>query len=220
MSKSQNSAQLFVAIRNRDLESVKCCIQNGVNINAKDNFGWSPLHEAVWKGSLEIVKILLQNGANINSKTNYHHHLINDLTPLDIARSRGHGNIVEYLKKAREKTEEEARKKSEKEANNSSSSNDVLTQDYYSILGIKKDASMTEELKCEMKKAYQKLALEYHPDKNKEIQELERQLIQVRLDTEEKFKRIKTAFEVLSDPQKKRVYDQSGEDGLKKKNFN
>ena len=71
------------------------------------------------------------------------------------------------------------------------------------------------------------LRVEYHPDKNKEIhdknkeiQELERQLSQIRLDTEEKFKRIKTAFEVLSDPQKKRVYDQSGEDGLKKKNFN
>ena len=75
---------------------------------------------------------------------------------------------------------------------------------------------MTEELKCEMKKAYQKLALEYHPDKNKEIQELEHQL----MNTEEKFKRIKTAFEVLGDPQKKRVYDQSEEEGLKKKNFN
>ena len=79
---------------------------------------------------------------------------------------------------------------------------------------------MTEELKSEMKKTYQRLALEYHPDKNKEIQELERQLSQVRLDTEEKFKRIKTAFEVLGNPQKKRVYDQSGEEGLKKKNFN
>ena len=79
---------------------------------------------------------------------------------------------------------------------------------------------MTEELKCEMKKTYQRLAVQYHPDKNKEIQELECKLSQVRLDTEEKFKRIKTAFEVLGDPQKKRVYDQSGEEGLKKKNFN
>ena len=136
-------------------------------------------------------------------------------------------DIMTYLKAAEEnakkKTDEEARKqakeKAEKEANNASS-NDVMAQDYYSILGVKKGAPLTKELKDEMKKAYQKLALEYHPDKNKEIQELERQLIQVRLDTEEKFKRIKTAFEVLGDPQKKRVYDQSGEAGLKRKNFN
>ena len=136
-------------------------------------------------------------------------------------------DIMTYLKAAEEnakkKTDEEARKqakeKAETEANNSSS-NDVMAQDYYSILGVKKGAPLTKELKDEMKKAYQKLALEYHPDKNKEIQELERQLSQVRLDMEEKFKRIKTAFEVLGNPQKKRVYDQSGEEGLKKKNFN
>ena len=115
-------------------------------------------------------------------------------------------DIMTYLKAAEEnakkKTDEEARKqakeKAEKEANNSSS-NDVMAQDYYSILGVKKGAPLTKELKDEMKKAYQKLALEYHPDKNKSEGAME------------KFKRIKTAFEVLGDPQKKRVYDQSGE---------
>ena len=124
-------------------------------------------------------------------------------------------DIMTYLKAAEEnakkKTDEEARKqakeKAEKEANNSSS-NDVMAQDYYSILGVKKGAPLTEELKDEMKKAYQKLALEYHPDKNKSEGAME------------KFKRIKTAFEVLGDPQKKRVYDQSGEEGLKRMNWN
>ena len=76
------------------------------------------------------------------------------------------------------------------------------------ILGVKKGAPLTKELKVEMKKAYQKLALEYHPDKN------------ISEGAMEKFKRIKTAFEVLGDPQKKRVYDQSGEEGLKRMNFN
>ena len=124
-------------------------------------------------------------------------------------------DIMTYLKAAEEnakkKTDEEARKqakeKAEKEANNSSS-NDVMAQDYYSILGVKKGAPLTKELKDEMKKAYQKLALEYHPDKNKSEGAME------------KFKRIKTAFEVLGDPQKKQVYDQSGEEGLKRMNFN
>ena len=82
-----------------------------------------------------------------------------------------------------------------------------MAEDYYSILGVKKDTPLNEELKHEMRKAYQKLALEYHPDKNKSE------------DAMEKFKRIKTAFEVLSDLQKKQVYDQSGEEGLKRKNF-
>ena len=124
-------------------------------------------------------------------------------------------DIMTYLKAAEEnakkKTDEEARnqakEKAEKEANNSSS-NDVMAQDYYSILGVKKGAPLTKELKDEMKKAYQKLALEYHPDKNTSEGAME------------KFKRIKTAFEVLGDPQKKRVYDQSGEEGLKRMNFN
>ena len=78
-----------------------------------------------------------------------------------------------------------------------------MGKDYYSILGVKKGASDEE-----LKRAYRKLALKYHPDKNKSEGAME------------KFKRIKTAFEVLSNPQKKRVYDQLGEEGLKKKNFN
>ena len=60
-----------------------------------------------------------------------------------------------------------------------------------------------------MKRTYKKLALEYHPDKNPGC-----------VDTEEKFKKIGKAYEVLSDPQKKQVYDQFGEEGLNKKNWN
>ena len=247
MSQSQSSVpreRLFVAIRKKDLESVKFCLQNGFDINAKNKIGSSPLHEAAIRENLEIVKTLIQNGANINAKdkdgeTPLHYAACygvyahgysgrleivkiliqngaqldikdrNNRTPLDrVKMSRRHSNIVGYLKKAEENSKKRANEKAEKEANNSSKSNDVIAQDYYSIFGIKKGALMTEELNCEMKKAYQKLALEYHPDKNKSEGAME------------KFKRIKTAFEVLSNPQKKRVYDQSGEEGLKKKNFN
>ena len=92
---------------------------------------------------------------------------------------------------------------------NPSSSNDILAGDYYSILGVKKGAQLSDELKLEMKRAYKKLALEYHPDKNPGC-----------LESEEKFKRIGKAYEVLSNPEKKKVYDKFGEKGLNEKNWN
>jgi len=68
-------------------------------------------------------------------------------------------------------------------------------KDYYKILGVSKNASVDE-----IKKAYRKLALKYHPDKN-----------QNNKTAEDKFKEINEANEVLSDPEKKRKYDELGE---------
>jgi DnaJ-class molecular chaperone len=65
--------------------------------------------------------------------------------------------------------------------------------DYYKILGVSKTASAED-----IKRAYRKLALQYHPDKNKTKE------------AEEKFKEINHAYEVLSDPQKRQQYDQFG----------
>ncbi|OGH10921.1 MAG: hypothetical protein A3B38_04155 [Candidatus Levybacteria bacterium RIFCSPLOWO2_01_FULL_36_13] len=70
----------------------------------------------------------------------------------------------------------------------------MAAKDYYSILGISKNATETE-----IKKAYRKLALEYHPDRNKSKE------------AEGKFKEITKAYEVLSDSQKRKTYDQFGE---------
>jgi DnaJ-class molecular chaperone len=73
-----------------------------------------------------------------------------------------------------------------------------MGKDYYKTLNLVKGASDDD-----IKKAYRKLALKYHPDKNKEP------------GAEEKFKEVAEAYEILSDPKKKEIYDKYGEEGLK-----
>jgi len=72
-----------------------------------------------------------------------------------------------------------------------------MGRDFYKILGVPRGSSENE-----IKKAYRKLALKYHPDRNKEK------------GAEEKFKDIGRAYEVLSDKKKKQTYDRFGEEGL------
>src|SRR4030065_1786188 len=69
--------------------------------------------------------------------------------------------------------------------------------DYYQPLGVARNAS-----EGEIKKAYRKLAMKYHPDRNRGNKQ-----------AEEKFKEINEAYEVLSDPQKRARYDQLGSAG-------
>lgn len=69
-------------------------------------------------------------------------------------------------------------------------------RDYYDVLGLAKDASDED-----IKKEYRKLAMKYHPDRNQGDTQKE---------CEEKFKEAKEAYEILSDPQKRSVYDQFG----------
>lgn len=73
-----------------------------------------------------------------------------------------------------------------------------MTQDYYATLGVSKTASQDE-----IKKAYRKLAVQYHPDKNQGNKE-----------AEQKFRLISEAYEVLSDPQKRDAYDRFGPDAV------
>src|SRR5438552_16424456 len=71
-------------------------------------------------------------------------------------------------------------------------------RDYYEVLGVNRDAA--EE---EIKKAYRKLAMKHHPDRNPDSK-----------DGEEKFKEAKEAYEVLTDGEKRRAYDAYGHAGV------
>ena len=71
-------------------------------------------------------------------------------------------------------------------------------RDYYEVLGAEKGAG-----KDELKKLYRRLAMKYHPDRNPDDEE-----------AEAKFKEAKEAYEILSDDQKRAMYDQYGHAGL------
>lgn len=76
-------------------------------------------------------------------------------------------------------------------------------RDFYSILGVPRTATLNQ-----IKKAYRQLAKEYHPDKNKDDPK-----------AQEKFQDLGAAYEVLSDAEKRKTYDQYGEEGLKNDAF-
>jgi len=75
----------------------------------------------------------------------------------------------------------------------------MTTQDYYLVLGVQRNATPEE-----IKKAYRKLALQHHPDRNPGDKA-----------AEEKFKEASDAYQVLSDPEKRQLYDRFGIEGLK-----
>ncbi len=75
----------------------------------------------------------------------------------------------------------------------------MTKKDYYEVLGVEKSAS-----KDEMKKAYRKLAMQFHPDRNPDNKE-----------AEEKFKEAAEAYEILSDDDKRAKYDRFGHDGVR-----
>ena len=74
----------------------------------------------------------------------------------------------------------------------------MAKRDFYEILGVAKNASQTE-----LKKAYRKMAMKHHPDRNPDDKE-----------AEEKFKEAKEAYDILSDEQKRAAYDQFGHAGV------
>ena len=78
--------------------------------------------------------------------------------------------------------------------------NSECGEDYYKLLGVKRTAT-----KAEIKKAFKKLSLKYHPDKNKDNPKKDKEM----------FIKIANAYEVLSNDEKRKIYDQYGEEGVK-----
>src|SRR5262252_1433285 len=79
----------------------------------------------------------------------------------------------------------------------------MAKRDYYDILGVAKNASEDE-----IKKAYRKLAMKYHPDRNQGREGASAK------ESEEKFKEAKEAYEILTDAQKRGAYDRFGHAGV------
>ena len=75
----------------------------------------------------------------------------------------------------------------------------MAKEDFYKLLGVDRNAS-----DAEIKKSYRRMAMKFHPDRNKDNPE----------EAEKTFKQIKEAYEVLSDPKKRSAYDQFGHAGV------
>jgi len=79
----------------------------------------------------------------------------------------------------------------------------LIKRDYYEVLGVSRDAA-----EAQIKKAYREMALKYHPDRNPGDKE-----------AEESFKEASEAYEVLSDPEKRNLYNRYGHEGLRNTGF-
>ena len=81
----------------------KILLQNGADVNANDNYQWTPLHLAAYYGDSKIAKLLLENGALVNAKN------IDGKTPIHLAANKGHSEVVEILLKYGARKDESAK---------------------------------------------------------------------------------------------------------------
>ncbi|MHC4132803.1 MAG: ankyrin repeat domain-containing protein [Planctomycetota bacterium] len=89
--KGDNALHIAIQCASRDIIELLLQTQE-VQIDAKNNEGWSPLHFAAWTGRGDVVEILIKNGAEVNIKNNFNH------TPLRTANRNGKTEIVELLR--------------------------------------------------------------------------------------------------------------------------
>jgi ankyrin repeat protein len=83
--------ELFEAAREGNLEEIKQLIAKGVDVNVKDNEGWTALMDAAGKGHVACVRMLLDAGADVNAKTDYGY------TAMYWATGYGRVNVIHEL---------------------------------------------------------------------------------------------------------------------------
>jgi ankyrin repeat protein len=79
------------AAANGNIEAVKQHIAAGADVNAKNNWGWTPLYYAAWVGHKEVAELLIANGADVNKEDD------DESTPLHYAALKGQKEIAELL---------------------------------------------------------------------------------------------------------------------------
>jgi ankyrin repeat protein len=91
----------YLAARGGHKEIVELVIANGADVNAKDEYGLTPLHNAAYKGHKEVVELVIAKGADVNAKG------VEGWTPLDIAIELKQPETADLLRKHGGKTGEE-----------------------------------------------------------------------------------------------------------------
>jgi ankyrin repeat protein len=92
-SQSDPNQQLLLAAQNGDFEAVKTLLASGADKDAKDVYGWTPLHIAAFEGHLRVVQELLNRGTDKDARG------MNRWTPLHCAASKGYLGVVQELLK-------------------------------------------------------------------------------------------------------------------------
>ena len=103
MKNCYGSSPLHVAVSCGRVEILKFLIENGAPlIDAKDKYGYTPLHDAAeFSSNVEVLKCLIENGANVSEKND------NGDTPFDLVTRFGHQDVVNYFTEIMKKAENE-----------------------------------------------------------------------------------------------------------------
>lgn len=96
-----SDTELFEYVKNNNIEKVKGLITGGIDLNSRDDYGWTPLNWAAGRGNLEMVRLLVESGADVLNRG------YDKRTPYEIALAAGHGKVADYFQAVIEKSNKE-----------------------------------------------------------------------------------------------------------------